>query len=99
VTLPVILAMQSLDPELDSGHSGSPDDRALIERILSSGSTTPADLEFVRRAVEETGSIEATREAASGYIARALENLRPLPPSPYRDSLALLAEGILSRRK
>jgi len=89
VTLPVILALERV----------TPDDRTLIERILSSGSATPADLEFVRRAVEETGSIEATREAASECIARALENIRPLPPSPYRDSLALLAEGILSRRK
>jgi octaprenyl-diphosphate synthase len=78
VTLPVILAMQSPDPELDSGHSGSPDDRTLIERILSSGDTTPADLDFVRRAVEETGSIEATRETASEDIRRAPSFLPPL---------------------
>jgi geranylgeranyl pyrophosphate synthase len=65
----------------------------------SQATATPADLEFVRRAVEETGAIEATRESAAEYIARALESIRPLPPSPYHDSLTLLAEGILSRRK
>ena len=89
VTLPVIIAMQKV----------APDDRTLIEGILEKGSATPADVDLVRRLVEETGSIEATREAAAEYIDRALRSIRPLPHSVYRDSLELLAEGILSRRK
>jgi octaprenyl-diphosphate synthase len=89
VTMPVIIALQRV----------TPDDRRLLEHILSSGETSPSDMAFVRKAVEETGAIEATRESASEYIARALESIRPLPQSPYHDSLTLLAEGILSRRK
>ena len=89
VTLPVILAMDRAEP----------DSRTRIEGILASGEATQEDVDFVRRMVEETGAIEATREAASEYIAIALDGILPLPPSPYRDSLRLLAEGILSRKR
>lgn len=89
VTLPVILAMQK----------AAPDDCTLIEGILSSAGTTPADVDLVRSLVEETGAVEATREAAANYIRRALESTRTLDRSAYRESLELLAEGILSRRK
>lgn len=89
VTLPVIITMERV----------APDDRTLIEGILEKGNATPADVELVRRLVEETGSIEATREAAAEYIDRARLSIRPLPHSIYRESLELLAEGILSRRK
>ncbi len=89
VTLPVILAMKQV----------APDDRTLIEGILASDHTTPADIELVRRLVEETGSIEATRREAARYIDRAIESIRTLAPSVYRDSLADLAQGVLSRRK
>jgi threonyl-tRNA synthetase len=83
--------------DFDRAEGFTPEDLERIEASMRG--IIAADLEFVRRGVEETGSIEATRDRAWEYITRALENLSPLPPSPYRDSLALLAEGIFSRRK
>jgi len=89
VTLPVILALERANPS----------ERMALEHILHNDGATPADVEFVRRLIWETGAIEGTRDAASDYVSRAVERLEILPASEYRDSLEGLARHILTREK
>lgn len=87
VTLPVILALE---------HATATD-RMALEHILHNDGANPSDIEFVQRLIWETGAVEGTRDAASGYVARAIERLEVLPPSDYRDALEGLARQILTR--
>lgn len=87
-TMPVILALER----------SSSVEKTKIERILAGHDVTSGDVEFVRKTAEETGAIEATRETAAGYVKRAIEDVRGIPPSPARQALEDLAEYILQRR-
>ena len=87
VTLPVILALERVNAT----------DRKAMESILRDGDS--ADVEFIRRKVIETGSVEGTLEVAENYIGKAVESLESLPPSEARSSLTALANQVLSRKK
>jgi len=86
VTMPIILALEKADGA----------DRAALENVIRGA--TAADIDFVRRLVEQTGSVEGTRDAAARYISRAIEELQILQPSEARDCLEDLAQYILHRK-
>lgn len=57
------------------------------------------DVEVARKAVEECGGLEKTREMAQDYCYKALENLRVLPESDARSALEFLTNSVLTRSK
>ncbi|WP_043446286.1 octaprenyl diphosphate synthase [Halotalea alkalilenta] len=84
-TLPLIQAMKT----------GTAEEATLIRRAIEQGGLEHLDtvLDIVRR----TGSLDYTRDRALEMRDRALANLDCLPPSEFRDSLALLARQAVER--
>lgn len=68
-----------------------------FERIFGSRQATPAELEEVVNYFRETGALNDVRSLARSYLEEALELLQPLPPSHYKDLLALWADSMLNR--
>ncbi|MDP3426088.1 MAG: polyprenyl synthetase family protein, partial [Humidesulfovibrio sp.] len=89
MTLPLILHLESLEPEKASELLG-----ALREKRL-----TVEQAEGIVRDVREKGLAAKTREAAADYIKTAISKLEALPASPEREVLAQAAEYVLTRRK
>ncbi|CAI5755644.1 unnamed protein product [Candida verbasci] len=59
----------------------------------------PGDVEIARKSVEKYNGLEKTREMATDYCLKALNNLRFLPESDARSALELLTNSILTRTK
>ncbi len=74
-TLPLLLAMER----------GTAHERELIRHAIEHGEV--ARLAEIVEIVRRTGAIDATREAARTEAAKAVDALRVLPPSTYREAL------------
>lgn len=68
-----------------------------FERIFGARQATPAELEEVVNYFRETGGLDHVRSLARRYLEQALELLRPLPASRYKELLALWADSMLNR--
>lgn len=86
-TLPLIRAMQT----------GDQASRTLLREAIADGGS--ADIAAVLAAVEAGDAIHYTSAAAADHAARAVEALEALPDSPYRDSLADLAQFTVARTR
>jgi octaprenyl-diphosphate synthase len=86
VTLPLIIAMQR----------GTESERATIRHAIETGGTE--QMAQIITLVQQTGALEATREAAAAEAQRALNALQNLPKNPYSDALEQLASQLLARR-
>jgi octaprenyl-diphosphate synthase len=84
-TLPVIRAIEV----------GTPEQSALLRTAIKEGGRERIDA--VVEAIAATGAIAYTSELARSYAQQAKDALVALPPSPYRDALAGLAEFAVSR--
>ena len=84
-TLPVIRAIEV----------GIPEQSALLRTAIKEGGRERIDA--VVAAIAATGAIAYTSELARAYAQQAKDALVALPPSPYRDALAGLAEFAVSR--
>jgi octaprenyl-diphosphate synthase len=84
-TLPLIYAM---------GH-GNEQDSTCIRKAIEDGGRDR--IEIVMDAIRQTNAIDYTRQVAQAEADKALAALAPLPPSPYRDSLAALARFSVKR--
>nr|VFK28369.1 MAG: octaprenyl-diphosphate synthase [Candidatus Kentron sp. MB]VFK74220.1 MAG: octaprenyl-diphosphate synthase [Candidatus Kentron sp. MB] len=84
-TLPLIHAMRV----------GEKSQAAAIHAAIRNGQRE--EIQDIIRAVESTGAIAYTAAAAKGEIDRALQALKTIPDSQYRDALAALAEFSISR--
>lgn len=84
-TLPVIRAIEV----------GTPEQSALLRTAIKEGGRERIDA--VVAAIAATGAIAYTSELARSYAQQAKDALVALPPSPYRDALAGLAEFAVSR--
>ncbi len=84
-TLPVIRAIEV----------GTPEQSALLRTAIKEGGRERIDA--VVAAIAATGAIAYTSELARAYAQQAKDALVALPPSPYRDALAGLAEFAVSR--
>ncbi len=89
VTLPLIAAL----PEMRS------DERARVERLFDDPEPSEGLVDEVRELVDRRGGVEAARERAGSYVARARARLEGLPPGPARDALDRAAEFVERRRR
>ncbi len=87
VTLPVIVLMETLDP----------DKRAEVTAMFLKDTPDAEDFESVLELMVEYGTLEATIEIAATYRDLALEALVLTPSGPCRDSLQVLANYVLER--
>ena len=86
VTLPLIIAMQR----------GTEAERSTIRQAIETSAT--GQMAQIIAIVQNTGALQATREAAAGEALRALNALQTLPQNPYSDALKQLASQLLARR-
>ncbi len=87
LTLPVILAVA----RADAGE------RAFWVRVIEKGDQRDGDLEHALARMVQHGTLEATREAANDWAARARAALDGLPEHPLRGMLADLAAYVVAR--
>ena len=85
-TLPLIVAMQR----------GNPAQCALVKHAIEQGDVEA--LADIMHIVRETGAMQATREAASAEAQLALNALRVLPDSLYKEALSDVASQLLNRQ-
>ena len=86
VTLPLIIAMQR----------GTELERATIRQAIETGGTE--QMAQIIAIVQQTGALQATREAAAAEAQCALNALQALPQNPYSSALEQLASQLLERR-
>lgn len=84
-TLPLIYALQRVDPE----HA-----RQLRHAIEHGGLDS---LDRIIATIRDSGALERTRQRALGHAQAAHEALAVLPPSAHRDALAALADYSVQR--
>ena len=85
-TLPILYLRDGLD---------QPDRARLL--AMEGAEISEDDREWVASAMEATGAREHTETLARQYAAEARAALEELPASPYRDSMANLADFVLAR--
>lgn len=85
-TLPLIIAMQR----------GTELERATIRQAIETGGTD--QMAEIIAIVQQTGALQATRDAAAVEARRALNALQTMPQNPYSDALTQLASQLLARR-
>ncbi len=86
VTLPLIIAMQR----------GTEAERLTLRQAIEAGGT--GQMAEIIAIVQQTGALQATRDAAAGEALRALNALQTLPQNPYSHALEQLASQLLVRR-
>ena len=86
VTLPLIIAMQR----------GTEAERATIRQAIETGGTE--QMAQIIAIVQQSGALQATRDAAAAEALRALNALQTLPRNSYSDVLEQLASQLLARR-
>jgi octaprenyl-diphosphate synthase len=86
VTLPLIIAMQR----------GTEAERVTIRQAIETGGTD--QMAQIIAIVQQTGALQATRDAAAAEALRALNALQTLPRNAYSDALEQLASQLLARR-
>lgn len=84
-TLPLIRAMQV----------GTEEQKQSLRDVIKKGGREQIDI--VKEAIASTDAIEYTFKAAETEAAKAKTALETLPPSPYRDALATLADFSVDR--
>ena len=87
LTLPVIKAVAQADP----------DERDFWKRTIEKGQQTDGDLEYAIELLNKYGTLEATRNEANDWIAKARAALATLPTHPIRDMLDDLADYVVAR--
>ncbi|MCJ7798494.1 MAG: polyprenyl synthetase family protein, partial [Polaromonas sp.] len=85
-TLPLIIAMQR----------GTELERATIRQAIETGGTD--QMAKIIAIVQQTGALQATRDAAAVEARRALDALQTFPKNPHSDALTQLASQLLARR-
>ena len=71
--------------------------RAALDRVVGNAHATPQDIVAAIRLIRDLGAVEAVAEMARERVARGLQSLRTLPPSPYRDWLEGWAAFMVDR--
>lgn len=87
LTLPVIKAVALADA----------DERAFWVRTIEKGDQREGDLEHALQLLARHDAMQAAREDALDWAARARDALTPLPDHPIRDMLSDLADFVVSR--
>lgn len=74
-------------------------ERPELGELIARKFSQEGDVELARKAVEECGGLEKTRDMAQDYCYKALANLRVLPESDARSALEFLTNSVLTRSK
>ncbi|RMG31172.1 MAG: octaprenyl diphosphate synthase [Gammaproteobacteria bacterium] len=83
-------------PLIHAIRAGTPAQRETVRRAIERGGLE--DLDAVLEAIDSTGALAYTAEAARRAAGRAIEALAALPESDYKDALCVLAEFAAHRR-
>ncbi len=87
LTLPIIKALAQADaPERD-----------FWRRTIEKGDQQNGDLEYAIALMQGHGALEAARDDALAWAAKASDSLKLIPEHPVRDLLADLADYVVSR--
>jgi octaprenyl-diphosphate synthase len=90
LTLPLILALRDADPRR----------RDKLNAILEEPDRLGAgDIEFVHESIRECDGYQRTAVVAQAYSTAAMDALRDVAQSPYRESLLALAGYAVNRRR
>ena len=84
MTIPVVLAAETGDPEV----------RAALGRCYDDPEPSAATMAETVAAIVAAGAVGKTREAITGYVERAKRALAPLAGSPTRSTLIEFAEAL-----
>ena len=76
-------------------HSG--DRGRTLEIIEDAAAMTPADGRELLERIGSTGSLDAARRSAEGYVGEALASLEGVPRGPGRPMLELMARAVVDR--
>jgi octaprenyl-diphosphate synthase len=87
VTLPVIYALQTCEP----------DERALIEQVVEERSYANAPLEKVLAVLVRRGGIDRARERASAFSEKARAGIQEFSESPFQRALATVTDLVTDR--
>ncbi len=87
LTLPVIKAVAR----------ASDDERAFWARTIANGDQQGGDLDMARAIMDRHGAMQAAREDALAWAARAVTALQDLPDHPIKDMLRDLAGYVVAR--
>jgi octaprenyl-diphosphate synthase len=104
VTLPLILALQSLGSNgsqqvaaADSNAHSNGDGRRLVAKVLEERGFLSVRPEQITKLVRETGALDRAGKLAREYVARAKECLSELADTEYRRALLAVPDFILER--
>ncbi len=87
LTLPVIKAVAKADV----------DERAFWVRTIEKGQQNDGDLERALAILARHGTVEAARQEAISWVAKAKDEMAKLPEHPLRDMLIDLADYVVER--
>ncbi|ETX30527.1 polyprenyl synthetase family protein [Roseivivax isoporae] len=87
LTLPVIKAVAAADAE----------ERAFWARTIGKGRQEEGDLDHALRLLDRHGALEATRQDALGWAAKAKAAMQVLPDDAFRAMLIDLADYVVAR--
>lgn len=88
LTLPTMLYLENADGAAPAG---------LVRRIFDGDEVSEADFQSVATAIQESGALDASIEAARGYVERAKDRLAELPDPHTARYLATFADYALER--
>lgn len=74
-------------------------ERQRIIRLVRTAERKPSNVKEVIRFVRESGGIEHAVSVMGDLVTQAMAELRQLPESPYRESLALMIDYTVNRKK
>jgi octaprenyl-diphosphate synthase len=87
LTLPVIKAVAKASAE----------EREFWRRVIEKGDQRDGDLDYAMALLTRHGTMEATRDEALDWAAKAKDALTALPPHALRDMLSDLADYVVAR--
>lgn len=87
VTLPLIYALETASPE----------ERALVEKVLSDRSYDNVSLTRILQVIERHNGLDRARERARMYTERARAVTQEFPDSPYQRALITVTEMVTER--
>src|SRR5713101_7432417 len=87
VTLPLIYALESAEPE----------ERRLVETILADGNYDQVPFGKILHILHRYGGIERAQERAQAFTEKARAIIREFPDSPYQRALAAVTDLVTAR--
>ncbi len=84
-------------PMIKAVAQATPDERAFWERTIEKGRQEHGDLDHALRLMNKYGTLDATRNDANVWAAKARTSILSLPAHPIRDMLHDLADYVVDR--